>query len=523
VFCLIAAGSLFAEPVTSAINYVASSAVYIRAGRLQGIQVGDSAVVLRKDQAIARLQVIFAADSTASCKILSSESVLRVGDAVTIFIRPMETQPDIATNTEATKISTETAAKPQTAASRKNRLSGRVGFQLSGQDSRDDGDYDYYQPALSLRMRVDRLFDSPLAVNVRLNARKMIRKTQFPFAPRSEWNNRIYELSLEYRDPAARFEYAAGRILSNRLSGMGYLDGALVNYKASHRLSVGAFGGAEPDLQTSRVNASHSKAGAFVSYDQNRNTDVTYNATLAAVGEYVKGTINREFLYQQAGYNLGTKFSGWESAEININRGWRKTAVGHSIDFSNFLLNLRYAPTSALAFNAGYDNRNPYRTYETRILSDSLFDTALQQGYQAGLELKLPLNLRVDARGTLQTRQTEKSSARSISGGLTAANVLDSRLLVSLRGTTYTNRFSEGSQQSLSLSRNLGNALNLGLQVGHEQYSIKGETNFDADNLWYRINADCLFGRYVYSSANLELDRGDREANRYFAELGFRF
>ena len=50
------------------------------------------------------------------------------------------------------------------------------------------------------------------------------------------------------------------------------------------------------------------------------------NATLAAAGEYYKGQISREFVYEQTNYSLSDKWSGYQSAEININRGWRKTS-----------------------------------------------------------------------------------------------------------------------------------------------------------------------------------------------------
>jgi hypothetical protein len=518
------AGSLTAAEVSSHVTYVAASTVYLDAGRAQGLQVGDSGSVMRKDQPIVRIQVVFVADSSASCKIVTGDGTAVVGDAAIIHITPPPVAaPDnpVAAAQPANAVTAAPVKKTKTV--KANKLSGRAGVQLYGQNSRDAGNYDSYQPAFVLRARVDRVLDAPLTLSIRLNARKQIRKTHSIYAKGDEWQNRLYELSLAYAAPESRFSYEAGRILSNHLSGIGYLDGALVDYRMGGHLSAGAFGGAEPDVQTTKIQKSSTKAGAYVRYHRTGVHSTALDATVSAVGEYRHGTINREFVYQQANYTLGSRFSAWESAEININRGWRKTMAGRSMELSNLLINLRYAPTSSIAFMAGYDNRTAYRTYETRTLADSLFDTALQQGYQAGAEITLPARIRWDVRGTLQTRRTETSSARSLSTGFASSDLLGSRISAALRLTTFTNHFSKGYQPSLSLLRNLGPVLNAGLAAGHDQYDLKSTAESVSSN-WARLSTDCLFGRVVYGSAYYEINRGsDYDADRFFVETGIRF
>ena len=516
---LLLVSAVCAEPLETTVKYVSATGIYLDAGRTLGIQKGDQGEVFRGDSVIARVEVEFLADNSASCKMIETTSEVRVGDRVVMQITPpvQSVKPDTVQEAPAPAIPPSPTPK-KSAKTKVNRVTGRASVQALSQDDRSVLNSDYVEPAFALRLQVNNLFDTQHYFSVRLRSRQ----TNRSHGSDSRWTNRYYEFALYYNDPATSFHYGAGRLLFNRMSGIGYMDGAIFDYKVSEYWAAGAFGGAQPDLTTYQSNSDATKAGLFAAYERGSYSTSRLSGTLALAGNYFTGQISREFFYEQLSYSA-QKFYFYQSSEVNVNRGWRKDAEGSSLDLSNILMNARYQPLSWLTTTLSYDNRTNYRTYETRNTPDSLFDDALRQGWRLGTNVKVASQVYALAEGGIRTKQDEGTETRSGTAGLGSHNLVKSGVQVDARVNVFRNEFSRGTQPTLTLSRNLIPQVRLGLQLGQNDYTIE-QTDESVTNQWARLNADWNLTRHVYGSLYGEVYRGDGlDANRMFGEVGYRF
>jgi hypothetical protein len=510
------------------IKYVSAQTVYLDAGSEGGVQKGDSAEVWSDDQVIARLEVIYVAASSASARIIESTREPRIGDRV----RLMTATPAAPDSTGIGTALTETpglgipisgglaeASAPGSA----TRIRGRIAAQILHQDDRETTNNDVTRPAVVLRSTVENLLANHLSLSVNLRARRIIRRSAASPSTPSEWDNRIYEVALQYDNPASPMNFQLGRIASNQISGIGIFDGALVEYGLQSGWSAGMFGGTRPDLSTSKPNTEATTAGAYAAFESGSWTGHRVRGTLALVGRYHSGEIDEEFIYEQIYYGFSRKFFITQSAEIAINRGWRKTAEGSSWGLSNVLINASYSPMATLAFDFGYDNRKLVRTFETKDTPDSLFDDALRQGFRLGVSARLPLALRAWLRGGLRTRETGETDTRTLAAGLSRNNVFNSGISASLQFNRFDNRLSSGYQASVGLARYLLRTLYLQAEAGRSRYEFttaEGPVSYH----WLQLAASSNLTRHLYTSAYGELYRGDAmNTNRFGLELGYRF
>jgi len=482
------------------VKYVSVSAIYLDAGRSQGIQKGDPGEIRRADSLIARVEVEFVADNSASCRLLESSGIIRVGDRAIVQITP---PPKVETDTTSHQ---PVPAAPAPAPLRKppkasiNRVTGSASVQALSQNDLGQSNRDFVEPAFVLRGQLDNLAGTQHTLSVRLRSVKTDRQ----LGASQEWTHRLYEFALYYRNPDARISYGAGRLLSNRLSGIGYLDGATLEYRMNPVWSVGAFGGAQPDLRTFGFDKKQTKAGVFAAYDRGSFATSHLSGTLALAGNYQNSNISREFAYEQLSYSVQRLFL-YQSAEANINRGWRKAAEGSSIDLSNVLLNARYSPLGWLTTTLSYDNRTNFRTYETRFTPDSVFDHALRQGWKLGANAKLPQRLYLLGEAGVRTKQNEGTETRTLTGGIGSYDLFRSGFQLDARFTTFQGRFSKGYQPTFSVSRDILHRGRAGVQLGSNRYTIE-QLPGTVDNRWVRLNTDWYLSRHIYGSAYGEID-----------------
>jgi hypothetical protein len=519
VALILVAGVVESAPLETTVKYVAATAIYLDAGNSQGLQKGDQGEIFHGDSAIARIEVEFLAENSSSCKIIENSSAPQVGDRVVMQITPVQTvKPDSGTVQPSPVVPAPVPRPKSSARVKSNRVTGRVSVQALNQDDRTSSNNDYVEPAFALRGQIDNLLGTQHTISVRLRSRKTDRSSMSG----EQWTHRVYEFGLYYNNPDARVHYSAGRLLSNRMSGIGYLDGAMFDYRMNSNWTMGLFGGAQPDLRTYDVNTDATKGGVFAAYERGNYSTSQLSGTLALAGNYFTGQISREFMYEQVSF-AEQRLYVYESGEMEINRGWRREAEGSSLDLSNLLLNARYSPLTWLSTTLGFDDRRNYRTYETRPAIDSLFDDALRQGWRLGTNVRFSSKLYASADAGIRTKQHEGTETRSASAGVGGYGLIAPGVQSDARIALFESSFSRGLQPTISLSRSIVPQLRLSLELGRNDYTIQNSSS-KLSNQWMRLNADWNLTRHVYGSLYGEIYRGDGlDANRMFGELGYRF
>ncbi len=82
---------------------------------------------------------------------------------------------------------------------------------------------------------------------VRTRARYDIRESR---DERAAWKTRIYEAVVQFGQEDRRFHYKLGRLISDALNGVGYIDGGLVEARVGKSSRLGAFAGTQPRWQS---------------------------------------------------------------------------------------------------------------------------------------------------------------------------------------------------------------------------------------------------------------------------------
>jgi len=511
-----------ADTVTAVVTYISAAGFYLDTGREQGLRDSLKGILQRNSEDIAQVEILSLSDHTARCRILAADIPALPGDTVLFSIdrAPVPESPIPAPKLlESPKEKSVPPAPVRHV--RVADISGRIGIQTYAQDDRTKLNYDFYQPALAIRFKAASLFDSHYAFSVRLRSRRIYRSTDNHREKPQAWDNRVYEMSLSYENPRSPLNFQLGRIMARRISGIGYLDGIFGEFDVSRYFSVGSFGGTQPDLRTTNIQAQTRKTGLFAAWHSPDSAPTNFSLTGALAGDYTSGHINREFFYQQSSLTHRSQLAVFQSAEININRGWKKQAENRTLTLANLLFNLRYTPARFAAFVVGYDGYANYRTWESRETPDSLFDEAMRRGYHAGIEVKLPWGFRSDLRGTLRD-DTPDHLYRSGSFAVRTHRILRGRVGAGARHNVFQSRFTDGKQSSAEVSVVTRRGSELRIQVGRMVYDYHNNRP-PTINDWWRASVDVAIGRRYYGSAYFESYHGTNEdSSRLFFETGVR-
>jgi len=509
------------------VKYISAENVYLDAGKLQGLNVGDRLLIKRDGQTVAEIEVKYASDHSASCSIINSTLSIKAGDRA--FIHKSTAEPDtilVSPVIKGSQSEIQKDTKPTTPpSSRRKRspFSGTVSLQYYYWKDLYETQLDFSQPTLRLSLRGRQLWgkDYNLRIRARLRHNQRARSLNTN-APEQEWRNRVYEISFSYDNTNAPVNYQIGRIISNKFSGVGYIDGVLLQFNASTNFHIGIFGGSQPQWQYSSFQTSIQKYGAYLNYVSGDYSGGRFESTLAAAGEYHGSTVSREFIYFQNSFYLSRKWTVFQSAEVDLNRSWRKDIAGESVSLTNLFVSAQWNILSNLMVGAMYDNRQNYLTYETRSLADSLFDEALRQGLRGTVTLILPQNYRLFGNFGIRKRETDTETTKSYAAGLSKINFLIPNMRLNLNAAGFSNFFTNGLNYSLIVGKYFGNRFNLDMAYGGYLYSLKAD-NSNRTNRWVRINLLTDLIKKIFLSGQYEYDWGDdMKGHRVLVEIGYR-
>ncbi|MHC4536900.1 MAG: hypothetical protein ACYS6K_23375 [Planctomycetota bacterium] len=509
------------------VKYVSAEFVFIDAGSIRGLEKGNYGKIILDDKTEITLEVVYVAGNSASAKVIEGDYTPRIGDKLYFTISDLLGEESLGTDESPTTTQPIDFLHKESQTEnykRENKatISGRFGIELYYQDDRELGSTDIMRPAVVIRSTIDNLFVNHLALSVNLRLRYIVRDTKDATDPETEWNNRIYEVALRYDNPASPLTYQAGRITSQNISGIGRFDGALMEYEFRDKLKLGVFGGSVANLNISKPQTDKTTAGIYSVYEKGNWQGHRVIGTLALVGRYDTGEIDREFIYEQIRYSWTRRLAFYQSSEVSINRDWREEAEGAILSLSNFLVNATYSPTNSISFDLGYDNRKLMHTLETKDTPDSLFDDALRQGFRAGINVRLPMRLRVWLRTGLRIRESEETETRTVFTGLSQRNILNTGITGSLLLNAFDSRYSTGTQFSIAASRYIFRVVYLEFKVGQSSYEFDN-TQDTINYHWINLGASGFLTRHFYTSSYGEIYRGDSmNVNRIWLEIGYR-
>ena len=509
------------------IKYLSQQSIYINLGSKQGLRVGDTLVVKRKQRTIGKIVVENVANYSSACKKILGDARLQKGDAVEIYI-PLNEQQKKASAPIKSELSK--SAPPATyqrkvykkqRAKKNNVLSGNIGLQTIWLNDQSGSNLGYKQFGLKSKIKIKRFLSLPLEFQMRWRSRNHHRdRFVSGVVGGNSWTHRVQEFSLQYKNGDSPYAFEFGRILSNEVRGLGYIDGAALSYKFYGPWRFGFVGGMEPGIQNSAVQTNEQKFGTFLSFEKGGYRTQRLESTVAFSGSYHNASVSREFVYLQNSFNMGSKFSVYQTVEFDLNRGWkgRNSAL---LQLTNFFLSTNYSPAEFLTLNVSYDSRKAVRMYETRSIPDSLFDETTRQGFHSGLTLRLSRNVRFSGSFGVRLRKGNLNNTYSASGALNVRQIFHTWVTVNTRFSYFSTMFSKGYRPQIAIRFPVTHKLSTNLSGGSYIFSVGNNTTH---NDWWEATAYYRINRWLYTNVGYHAYLDNQlQSGRIFIESGIVF
>jgi hypothetical protein len=535
----------FAQTANVAVRYRSADTLYLDAGTAAGLDVGDRLEVLRGGRAIAEIEVIFAAERSASAKILSERDAIQPGDRVRLLGEaapppqpavPPATAPS-QTTPQPPPVSVERPSEDRRYRLSSTRLAGAITLDQEAFSS--DEDRDFNRTVARLNLRVRDIAGTPL--QFRLRARSLDVRRDRPRTggvPESESRDRLYEAALIYDEPEGRFAVRAGRLGTSPFTGLGYLDGALAEVRVAGGFAVGGLYGRQPDLEELGFRSTGQKVGAFLRFEpaagrERGPTERDLGFLLAGIREEGELGISREYVTVESRFGSGARWSFFEHAEIDLNNDWRAQLAADETQLSVLSLTALGRLTARGRLAITYDRFQPYFTEEDRLLSEELFDRFWRQGLRVSWQTEGAEGLSLSFQGGLRRREdafedprfAQLEAKETYSLGLGVHHPRVPGLGISAGGNVlgYSGDSAEGVLVNLRAGRRLGAGHEISVSLGGNAYRTAFEEErvlaWGRAALWLELPLD-LFGQ-----AEFELLSGDDdlEGQRLRLGLGYRF
>lgn len=510
------------------VRYVSADHVYLDGGASDSLAQGDTLQVLRGNDPTGRITVEHASEHSAACRVITEPRSIRVGDTARM-LDPRGTAmtasgpPDpvaLANRSAITSPATPPPPEPQAPWA---DVAGNVSFQWYRFDSEGPSGVRHDQPTLRFNIKARRLLGREMTFHAKGRARHDTRQRGDHSTAEEEWNSRLYTFSLTYGGAGAPVTWQIGRLLSNALAPTGPVDGVLIDGRLSPVIRAGAFGGTLPDVHGVVPGSEFHKYGIFVRASRGEFGLSRWSAVAAATAEYRGSTVSRQYVYHQADWQSGRRWSVYEGIEIDLNNGWRREGASAAVSLTNARVSLAYRPTDPMSVTVSYDNRRNFRTWSTRSVADSLFDTAFRNGLRANAHLKLGSGWSASGNVGRRHREGDNDVTWSWGGGVSCSDFLIRRLFMNSQVSGFSSPNATGLNPSATLRQVFRGGHQVSLGGGAYRY-VPGATGTRRASYWARVDATRYMTARVYLNGQFEHDWGDEpRGNRIQAELGMAF
>jgi len=509
-------------PIT--VTYRSQTAVYLSAGRSAGLAVGDRLALLSGPDKAAELEVLFLADHSSSCRVVSEARPVKPGDKLVRLGPPRAAAPADG----ARELTVTEPADPPTVAygstgrargsqQRWARIAGGASAGIGGfRDSSGSGRNVQEQQARADVTARD-ILGEPLEARVRVSGRHIEREGLRSQSLKAvDSRQRLYEASVAWAPVGGSFSAAAGRLGGGSFVGLGYLDGVVGQARPASGVQLGGFFGRTPDVQDVGV-PTGAKYGAFVRFAKPGRS--AGELLFSGAREFAGSEISREYIGQQAQLRNGNVWL-YERVEIDLNTGWRRERAGNAFDVSEAraLLTWRASPEADVTLS--YDRSRNYWSALNKGLTTELFDRRLRQGVRADVQVSRPGGIGYWMGGSARTEEGTEEVSYAGHAGLRSPPFASVNL--SVEGSWYSALSTRGMLLTARAGRSLRGGHRVDLSYTANRYQAgAGEWSMSQ---WLRASGyaqgfGAAFGRVDFEYAIQDPLPGVRG----LVEFGYRF
>jgi hypothetical protein len=259
------------------------------------------------------------------------------------------------------------------------------------------------------------------------------------------------------------------------------IDGGYMGRKINWFTTVGAFAGSTPDPTSWSYNPDQQIVGSFVNFERGDYDGFHMMSTEGLAMTTISLRVARQFAFFENNISWKRYLSFYSSMQVDDartsplpNGGSNPTGVSQSYNSAHF------QPISLIGFGLNYNYYRTLPTFDPRLIGTGLLDKYLFQGLSGDVRLDLPRHISLYASLGQSKANTDEKKSLNEAFGLSFANIARTGLFFDAHYSKFNSSFGSGEYESVSLSRNMTEALHLQLMGGQQKFDSALSTNSNA-------------------------------------------
>lgn len=495
------------KPSVYKVKYISDATLYIDAGRNAGLQEGmklsvvapppdnaiDDGIRFRGYPHVAELNVVSVADASSVCDVISSTGDLQIGQVA--FLTPdsaedrhlaenaadADNYPIVIAFTSGDPVEEEYRATHV----ENNAVESPVGvmrarFGLSYGGTRESG-LNSTQVGALIDADMTHIagtywnFNGFWRGNLNTSSSSV---TGAGTTTLTDLINRTYHLGFTYQNPYSPNTYGIGRLFLPWAPSLSTIDGAYVGHRIGRITTIGAFAGSTPDPTSWSYAPNQQIAGSFVSTEDGDFNHVHFISTAGIAVNTINWRVTRQFAFFENNLNWKRYIAFYNSMQFDTARtspyaGGGSNPTGITQTYNS----IHFQPIPLVTFGVNYNYFRNLPTFNPLLIGTGLLDRYLFQGYSGDVRLDLPKHISLYTSIGRSKASTDTQKSLNESYGITFGNLGNTGLFLDLHYTQFNSSFGSGQYESVSLSRNLTDALHLQLLAGNQKFSSQFTSN----------------------------------------------
>ena len=528
------------------VKYVADGVAYLDGGRSDGLTEGMKLEIKDGNAAprpgeivdpadprvVAELEVNGVADTSAVTDIHTAKRPVKPGDLAYLSVADAQAlvaqqtlsatrkYPAVVTFTEGDPLEEEARAEvPKPPLPSVNRARGRVGLDYFSTISHGSSSITSSDLGLVVRTDITRLYGTYWNVSGYWRGRLTATSGTGPQTIQ-DLINRTYHLSMTYDNPNSAWVAGFGRLYLPYAPSLETIDGGYFGRRLGHGATLGVFAGSTPDPSSYSYNPNQEIGGAFINFDGGSYDSWKYSSTSGLGVSAINFSIRRPFVFFENGIFYKRFFSIYDSLQADNPKGNSQvTSPGPGL--SRNFLTIRVQPHPRIEFDVNENYFRDIPTFDPALVGTQLLDKYLFQGFSVGTRVEVVKGIFAYTTIGQSNRSGDTSSSGNQAYGLTFNHLPKLNVRADVHYTRFSSSFGTGSYESVSLSRNLSEALRLEVIAGQQNFTSTltnaGRSRF------LNANIETTLGAHYFIQGGVGVNRGDLSYDQFHFTLGYRF
>ena len=335
-----------------------------------------------------------------------------------------------------------------------------------------------------------------------------------------DWLNRTYHLSMTYDNPNSPWVAGFGRrVPPGRQVSTPWTEAT--SDVALATLLHWAFSPDQPRTHAWSYSPDRRIGGAFVNFEGGSYDHFRYTSTSGVALSTLQWKIDRPFVFLENGIYYKKYVAIYDSLQGYSPVGYQQGGSPGAGIGRNFLT-VRFQPHERIEFDANYTYFRDLPTFDTALVSTSLLDKYLFQGFSGGVRLEVLKNVWVYTSLGRSNRTGDTSNSLNQLYGLTLGRIPLIHVRADAHYARFNSSFGSGHYESFSLSRSMGDNFRLEVLGGQQNFVTSFSSN--SNSKFVTSNLEMNMGAHYFIQGGFTVSRGVvQNYDQWLFSLGYRF